>query len=184
MPSLRWAPHRAASYPCPKMPEEARRGLWTPLCARGLEVLLPPKSSRAPSFLLFLSAAARAAEVERQLKNKLAETGWARCADCGCSLRWYAPCRTHYYCLLRRITRGSRRQLGAQRSCAAAAKNQRARHPEVQLQGLLSITITVSLMPLTNCRLPTLIEAQTAGTTRRLRRARANDKHWTTRRLR
>ena len=28
MPSLRWAPHRAASDPCPKKPEEARRGLW------------------------------------------------------------------------------------------------------------------------------------------------------------
>ena len=51
MPSLRWAPHRAASDPCPKKHEEARRGLWAPLCARGLEVLLSAKSSRAPSFL-------------------------------------------------------------------------------------------------------------------------------------
>lgn len=33
MPSLRWAPHRAASDPCPKKHEEARRGLWACLRA-------------------------------------------------------------------------------------------------------------------------------------------------------
>ena len=44
MPSLRWAPHRAASDPCPKKPEEARRGLWS-LCAQeGSKFCFHPKA--------------------------------------------------------------------------------------------------------------------------------------------
>ena len=44
MPSLRWAPHRAASDPCPKKHEEARRGLWARVRKRASKFCFQPKA--------------------------------------------------------------------------------------------------------------------------------------------